>query len=116
MSPAKRRTSTILVVAGALATCALVLIFALGMVLVLYGPWSPGGDAPTGIYVCTANEFGMLAGTGWYEIAPGGRITDKIADETGRWTYDSATQTFAFTGGLGLDSGLWQPQYKEVLN
>jgi hypothetical protein len=91
-----------------LVTCSVVLILA------LLAPSATGEGAPTGIYVCTAPEFGMLTGTGWFEIEGGGRITDKISGERVRWNYDPAARRFVFKDGLGIVSAVWEPESEEL--
>jgi hypothetical protein len=92
-----------------LVTCSVVLALA------LLAPSATGEGAPTGTYVCTAEEFGMLAGTGWFEIEGGGRITDKISGERVRWNYDETARRFVFKDGLGIKSAVWQPESAELI-
>lgn len=65
----------------------------------------PMEQAPvaTGTYTCQATERGLLVGTGWFTIQPGGQIRDKLTGATGSWTYDARTQEFQFAGDLDID-------------
>ena len=65
-----------------------------------------------GQFDCYGAESGLGAYAGRITIQPGGAVTFRDYDmvvQTGAWTYEAATNTFAFTGSTGLASAIYQP-------
>ncbi len=75
-------------------------------------PTAAAGPAYTGMFDCYGTEGGLGAYAGRLDFQPGGVVTFKDYDnlvQTGAWTYDAATGTFAFSGGTSLASAVYRP-------